>query len=35
MAHVIEDEGDAERTYREMIDDGVPVVDDLPPRARG
>jgi hypothetical protein len=32
---VIEDEADAERTCREMIDDGMPVVDDLPPQARG
>jgi len=31
MAQVIEDDDEAERTYREMIEDGVLVLDDPPP----
>ena len=30
MARVIEDDQEAEQTYREMVDDGIPVLDELP-----
>jgi hypothetical protein len=30
VADVIEDDEEAERTYREMIDAGVPLLDELP-----
>ncbi len=30
MAHVIEDDEEADRIYRKMIEDGVPVLNELP-----